>query len=119
MQGPSGEDGMDGAQGLRGFNGTNGINGTQGQQGITYINSTNTYFRLANSTASQPFQGVFLTTATPRCDSEDLVINGGFTANLLSDAVTVQDFKTRIKWLVNNFKINNCSSIICIYSNML
>ena len=94
LAGPQGERGLTGAigstgapgqsiigpQGPPGINGTNGINGTQGPPGITFINSTNTYTRSANSTGISPFPGVFITAARPSCDSEDFAINGGFSS---------------------------------------
>jgi Collagen triple helix repeat (20 copies) len=109
-QGPPGVNGTNGATGatgpagaastvpgplgLPGINGTNGINGTQGPPGITFINSTNTYTRSANSTNTQPFPDVFITSARPSCDPEDFAINGGFSAqNIRLNAVTIQDIR--------------------------
>ena len=89
MTGPAST--VPGPQGLRGFNGTDG---EQGPPGITFINSTNTYTRSANSTNTQPFPDVFITAARPSCDSEDFAINGGFSVlNIRLNAVTLQDVR--------------------------
>jgi hypothetical protein len=74
--------------------GIQGPPGPQGPPGITFINSTNTYTRSANSTGISPFPGVFITAARPSCDSEDFAINGGFSVqNIRLNAVTVQDIR--------------------------
>ena len=68
--------------------------GAKGPPGITFINSTNTYTRSANSTNTQPFPDVFITAARPSCDSEDFAINGGFSVlNIRLNAVTLQDVR--------------------------
>jgi hypothetical protein len=101
VPGPQGERGLSGATGLTGPastvpgpQGIPGTNGTQGPPGITFLNSTNTYTRSANSTNTQPFPDVFITAARPSCDPEDFAINGGFSAQMIRlNAVTIQDIR--------------------------
>ncbi|HZL23798.1 MAG TPA: hypothetical protein VFC05_10770 [Nitrososphaeraceae archaeon] len=76
-----------------GTQGPPALAGPQGPLGITFINSTNTYVRSANSSSSLQ-SGVFLTGSVVFCNPEDVVILRSLSVNdFTSDAVIIQDFE--------------------------
>jgi hypothetical protein len=73
-QGPPGPAGPQGIQGIQGIQGPPGTTGTPGATGITFLNGTNLYRVVANSTIAGPDDASI--TSFAECDSGDAPVNG-------------------------------------------
>ena len=127
VQGPQGERGLTGATGVTGPastvpgpQGPMGFNGTQGPPGITFLNDTNTYMTSLTATKFN-LSGIFIGQAVHSCDPEDLLLSGGYLANLDSPPfVTIANAKdissntwiTTLRYTTFNF-VPHQSNILC------
>jgi hypothetical protein len=73
-QGPPGPAGPQGIQGIPGIQGPPGTTGTPGAPGITFLNGTNLYRVVANSTIAGPDDASI--TSFAECDIGDAPVNG-------------------------------------------